>query len=137
MKVAFTTSNGAVVDGNFRKASSFSVWDIEPEESYYVTTVFVKADVADEDENIAARAEAIQDCAIVCAMQINGPAAAKLVTRNIHPMRTGDDVPVEEIIGRLQDVLKGAPPPWMRRHSSRMSLPVAIAGDSKVSPCRV
>ena len=115
MKVAFTTSNGAVVDENFRKASSFSVWDIGPQESYFVTTVFIKGDIADEDENIAARAEAIRDCAIVCAMQISGPAAAKLVTRNIHPLRTGANVPVEEIIGRLQDVMNASPAPWIRK----------------------
>lgn len=115
MKVAFTTSSGAIVDGNFRKSDSFSVWDIGPHESYYVTTVNIKADVGDEDDRITARAEALRGCAIVCAMQICGPSAAKLVARNIHPMKTGNCIAVEEIIGRLQDVLKGSPAPWIRK----------------------
>jgi nitrogen fixation protein NifX len=115
MKVAFTTSSGAIVDGNFRKSDSFSVWDIGPHESYYVTTVNIKADADNEDDRIATRAEALKECAIVCAMQICGPAAAKLVARNIHPMKTGNCISVEEIIGRLQEVLKGSSAPWIRK----------------------
>ncbi len=111
MKVAFTTSAGVMVDGNFRKSDSFSVWDIGPHEAYYVTTVTIKADPGNEDDRIAARAEALKECAIVCATQISGPAAAKLVARNIHPMKTGGCIAVEEIIGRLQGVLKGSPAP--------------------------
>lgn len=115
MKVAFTTSSGAIVDGNFRKSDSFSVWDIGPDESYYVTTLNIKADAVSEDDRIVARVEALKDCAIVCAKEISGPATAKLVARNIHPMKTGNSIAVEELIGRLQDVLKGAPAPWIRK----------------------
>jgi len=115
MKVAFTTSAGAIVDGNFCKSKSFSVWDIGPHEAYYVSTVNITADAENEDDRIAARAEALKECAIVYAVQINGPAAAKLVARKIHPMKTGDSIAVEEIIGKLQDVLRGSPAPWIRK----------------------
>lgn len=115
MNVAFATSSGAIVDGNFRKSDSFSVWDIGPYESYYVTTVNITTDADNEDDRITARAEALKDCTIVCATQICGPAAAKLVVRNIHPMKTGDCIAVEELIGKLQDVLKGSPAPWIRK----------------------
>jgi nitrogen fixation protein NifX len=119
MKVAFTTSSGVIVDGNFRKSDSFSVWDIGPDESYYVTTVNIKPDAGNEDDRIAARVEALKDCAIVYANQISGPAAAKLVARNIHPMKTGNSIAVEEIIGKLQDVLKGSPAPWLRKAQNK------------------
>jgi nitrogen fixation protein NifX len=115
MKVAFTSSTGAIIDGNFCKASSFSVWDIGPREAYYVTTVVIGTGAGNEDDRIAARAEALKECTIVYAMQINGPAAAKLVTRNIHPMKTGESIAVEEIIGRLQHVMRGSPAPWIRK----------------------
>ncbi|MDD2540872.1 MAG: NifB/NifX family molybdenum-iron cluster-binding protein [Desulfuromonadaceae bacterium] len=113
MKVAFTTSNGAVIDENFRKASSYSVWDIGPEESYYVTTVFIREDAVNEDDKINARVEALKECAIVCAKEINGPAAAKLVSRHIHPMKTGSRVAVGTIIDQLQDVLRSSSAPWI------------------------
>lgn len=115
MKVAFTTSAGALVDGNFRTANNYTVWDVGPRESYYVTTVTIKADGGSEDDRITVRAEALRECAIVCAREINGPAAAKLIGRNIQPLKTRVSVPLEEIITRLQDVLQGTPPPWLRK----------------------
>jgi nitrogen fixation protein NifX len=122
MKVAFTSSAGVIVDGNFCKSNSFSVWDIGPHEAYYVTTVIIKTDADNEDDRIAARAEALKECAIVYAMQINGPAAAKLVARNIHPMKTGDSIAIENIIVKLQDVLRGSPTPWLRKVQIKESL---------------
>ena len=115
MKVAFSTSTGVIVDGNFRKSSSFSVWDIGPDDSYYVTTISVPTDTGSEEELITARADALRECTIVCANRISGPAAAKLVARRIHPMKTGESVLVEEIISRLQRVLKGSPAPWLHK----------------------
>ncbi len=69
----------------------------------------------DEEDRIAARASAIADCAIVCTVQIGGPAAAKLVARRIHPMKTGTPVPIAEVVSKLQEVLRGTPPPWLRK----------------------
>ena len=115
MKVAFSTSTGVIVDGNFRNSSSFSVWDIGPDNSYYVTTISVPTGAGSEEEIITARADALKECTIVCAGQISGPAAAKLVARRIHPMKTGNRVLVEEIIGRLQQALKCSPAPWLHK----------------------
>lgn len=119
MKVAFSSSTGANVDENFRTANSFSVWDIRPRESYYITTRFVRIHGGSKDDRIAKRADAVSDCAIVCARQIGGPAAAKLVVRNIHPMKTNSAIPVEKVIERLQEVLSGAPAPWLRKAQAK------------------
>jgi len=69
----------------------------------------------DEEDRIAARAAAIAGCAIVYTMQIGGPAAAKLVARRIHPMKTNAEVPVADIVSKLQEVLQGNPPPWLKK----------------------
>lgn len=115
MKVAFTTSTGIEVDLNFRTSTSFTVWDVRPDEAYYVTTVRIADDAGCEDDRIAIRVKALSGCSIVCAREINGPAAAKLAAGNIHPLKTGVATPVEEIIGRLKNVLRGAPAPWIRK----------------------
>ncbi|HEX7598132.1 MAG TPA: hypothetical protein VF518_07945, partial [Polyangia bacterium] len=47
--------------------------------------------------------------------QIGGPAAAKLVARQIHPLKTAEDSPIASVVERLQGVLRGAPPPWLRK----------------------
>ena len=116
MKVAFTTSTGIEVDLNFRKSASFTVWDVGPDEAYYVTTVRISDDdTGCEDDRIAARVKALSGCSIVCVREISGPAAAKLAASSIHFLKTGTAVPVEEIIGRLKNVLRGTPAPWIRK----------------------
>ncbi len=115
MKVAFTSSSGETIDQHFGQCTHFQVWEIGPEVAERLGTVSTTNSDGDEEDRIAARADAIGDCAIVYTMQIGGPAAAKLVARKIHPMKTNTEVPVEEIIVKLQEVLKGNPPPWLRK----------------------
>lgn len=115
MKVAFTTTTGEMIDRHFGMSEGFQVWEIGPDEARYVETIAVGSHGDDEEDKIAARAEVLRECAIVYTMQIGGPAAAKLVARKIHPMKTNAVVPVSEIVGKLQEVLRGNPPPWLRK----------------------
>ncbi len=115
MKVAFTTSTGEAVDQHFGHATSFHVWEIGPDSAVPMGTVSPLITARDEEDKTVARAAALAGCAIVYTQAIGGPAAAKLVARRIHPMKTGTAVPVAEAIGRLQEVLRGKPPPWLRK----------------------
>jgi len=115
MKVAFTSSTGEMIDEHFGQSTGFQIWEIGPEEAHFLAKVGVIAAGGDEEDRIAARSDAIAGCAIVYTMQIGGPAAAKLVARKIHPMKTGTEMPVAEIVGKLQEVLRGNPPPWLRK----------------------
>jgi len=119
MKVAFSSSTGIVIDENFRKTRSFTIWDIGPQEAFYVNTVSVGPEPGSEESRLAVRADLLSHCSIVCSREINGPAAAKLVARQVHPMKTGLDTPVEEVIGKLQGVLKANPPPWLVKAQRR------------------
>jgi nitrogen fixation protein NifX len=115
MKVAFTSKTGEMIDQHFGMAESFAVWELGPDEAHPVETLRVDTTGNDEEDRIAARAELLADCAIVYTMQIGGPAAAKLVSRKIQPMKTNAEVPVAEIVAKLQQVLRSSPPPWLRK----------------------
>jgi nitrogen fixation protein NifX len=115
MKVAFTSSTGEMIDQHFGQCQNFYIWEIGPDEAKVVSTVTAITTAQDEEDRIAARTSALADCAIVYTMQIGGPAAAKLVAKRIHPMKTNTEVPVAEIVGKLQEVLQGNPPPWLRK----------------------
>ena len=115
MKVAFTSSTGETIDQHFGQCLHFHIWEISPEQATPLTTISTVTTAEDEEDRIAARANALGDCAIVYTMQIGGPAAAKLVAKKIHPMKTNTEVPIAEIVGRLQEVLRGNPPPWLRK----------------------
>jgi nitrogen fixation protein NifX len=121
MKVAFTSSTGEMIDEHFGQSTGFRIWEIGPDDAQFLTTVGVEVTGGDEEDRIAARSNAIVDCAIVYTMQIGGPAAAKLVARKIHPMKTTTEVPVAEIVGKLQEVLRGNPPPWLRKAMNKES----------------
>ena len=115
MKIAFTSSDGLNIDQHFGQATQFWVWEIGPESAGPVGAVAVLDTGSDEEDRIAARVTAIAGCAVVYTQQIGGPAAARLVARRIHPMMTQAEVPVAEVVARLQEVLRTRPPPWLRR----------------------
>lgn len=115
MKIAFTTKTGESIDLHFGQADTFHIWEVGPDKAFYLETVAVGEHGSDEEDRIAARANLLTDCAVVYTMQIGGPAAAKLIARRIYPMKTNVEVTLKESIERIQEVLKGNPPPWLRK----------------------
>ena len=115
MKIAFTTKTGESIDLHFGQAESFHIWEVGPDEAHFLETVGVGEHGSDEEDRISARASVLSDCAVVYTMQIGGPAAAKLIARRIHPMKTNVEVSLKESIERIQEVLRGNPPPWLRK----------------------
>jgi len=115
MKIAFTTSSGETIDQHFGQCQNFHVWEVGPDQAVFLETVSVDEQGGDEEDRISSRAKILADCAIVYTMQIGGPAAAKLIAQKIHPMKTNSEVGIKETIERFQEVLRGNPPPWLRK----------------------
>ena len=115
IRVAFTSTDGSCVDEHFGKAQRFAIWQIAPNVAEQVATVDADADTDDVEDKILRRAAAVAGCTIVYTTEIGGPAAAKLVARRIHPMKAPSGTPIESLVTRLQNVLKGRPPPWLRK----------------------
>lgn len=124
MKIAFTSSDGKTIDQHFGMATEYCIWEIGPDSAEFLTKVTPLITSDDEEDRTLARANAVAECAIVYTVQIGGPAAAKLVARKIHPMKTGTEVPIAEIVSKLQQVLKGTPPPWLRKAMGGEGTPV-------------
>jgi nitrogen fixation protein NifX len=127
MRVAFTSTDGRTIDQHFGMTPDFWLWEVAADTAVQVGRVSVLPvgdAVQDEEDRIAARANAIAGCAIVYTVQIGGPAAAKLVARRIHPMKTGTEVPIAEVVAKLQAVLQRNPPPWLRK---------AMSGDAVIA----
>ena len=127
MRIAFTSSDGITVDQHFGMTRDFRVWEVSPDAAREVSTVSALPVGEDEEDKIAARANAVAGCAIVYTVAIGGPAAAKLVAQRIHPLKTGTEVPIAEVVSKLQAVLRGTPPPWQR--TAMGGGPTASAGD--------
>jgi nitrogen fixation protein NifX len=115
MKVAFASSDGLQVNQHFGKATAFHVWDIQSNSAECVGRIEQQPFDHEDEDHILAKATALEGCSIACSMQIGGPAAAKLVARHIHPMKTNSEVPIAELVEKLQNVLRGAAPPWLAK----------------------
>jgi nitrogen fixation protein NifX len=115
MKIAFTSSTGEYIDQHFGQTENFLIWEVGPHEAHYLETLSIGPHGPDEEDRISARAKILTECAIVYTMQIGGPAAAKLVAQKIHPMKTNAVVSLPETVERIQEVLRGNPPPWLRK----------------------
>jgi len=121
MDVAFSTSTGILIDQDFHATTSFSVWHIGVDEACYAYSVPVQGQGNSRDDRISAKVTALQQCTIVCAQTISGPAIAKLAANKIHPIKTGAPVSVEEMITHLQEVLRSNPAPWLRKAEAQLT----------------
>lgn len=117
MKVAFATQDQQRVDAHFGWAKHLVVYDVQAEGYTFVET-FHFGDKLEEDgdeDKLLPKLEAIADCAILYVAAIGGSAAARVVAVKIHPIKVPQPEPILDILEKLQDVLKGTPPPWLRK----------------------
>lgn len=117
MKVAFASTDKVHIDEHFGQAEAFYLWDVGPDEASFSGIVQVKAEneAGHSDDKIEARAAALADCALVYVAEIGGPAAARLVAKKIHPIKSKDQEQIAAVVKRLQEVLRNNPPPWLKK----------------------
>jgi len=117
MKIAFATQDLQRVDAHFGWAKNLAVYEISPEGFNLIEAIQFSGDLQEDgnEDKLAPKIEAIKDCAILYVAAIGGSAAARIVAHKIHPIKVNEPEVITEILNRLQDVLKGEPPPWLRK----------------------
>ena len=117
MKIAFATQDKERVDAHFGWAKCIVVYEVSPEGHHFVES-FEFGDTLEEDgdeDKLAPKLEAVKDCAILYVAAIGGSGAARVVAMKIHPIKVPQPESIAEILDKLQTVLKGTPPPWLRK----------------------
>jgi nitrogen fixation protein NifX len=113
LRVAVASNTADQLDGHFGSAPRFLVYQVGRDTIKLIDVrPTLVADDA-EDKNVA-RSELINDCQIVYVQSIGGPAAAKVVRANVHPIKFPIPAPAREALARLQSTLD-TPPPWLAR----------------------
>ncbi|MBT9599410.1 MAG: nitrogen fixation protein NifX [Vitreoscilla sp.] len=117
MKVAFATQDQQRVDAHFGWARHLAVYEISPQGYQFVQDFGFGEDLAEDgnEDKLAPKLDAIRDCAIVYVAAIGGSAAARVVASKIHPVKVTQPEPILDILDKLQAVLGGTPPPWLRK----------------------
>ncbi|MFV1950428.1 MAG: nitrogen fixation protein NifX [Nitrospinota bacterium] len=115
MKIAFATKDMEHVNEHFGWAEIFAVYEIDTEQFRLVETLKFGEDLGDHEDKIQPKISSLLDCAIVYSANIGPVAAARLVKNKIHPVKSKGPESIMDILQRLQKVLQGAPPPWLRK----------------------
>lgn len=117
MKVAFATQDEQRVDAHFGWAKHLAIYDVTPEGFSFVQTFHFGEDLAEDgnEDKLAPKLDAIHDCAILYVAAIGGSGAARVVALKIHPIKVPQPEAILDILEKLQEVLKGTPPPWLRK----------------------
>jgi nitrogen fixation protein NifX len=117
MKIAFATQDHKHVDAHFGWAKTIAVYDVSENGHRFLEAVEFNGNLEEDgvDDKLTPKIEAIKDCAILYVAAIGGSGAARVVARNIHPIKVVEPEAIEVILDKLQAVLSGTPPPWLRK----------------------
>jgi nitrogen fixation protein NifX len=122
MKIAVATNDLKTVDAHFAGARNLAVYDVTPDGYRLVEAIRfdnrsnedgVHADI--DEDRITPRVDAVRGCALLFVLAIGGPAAAQVVSRKIHPVKVPRPEPIADVLERVQTMLSGSPPPWLRK----------------------
>ena len=117
MKIAFATQDMKRVDAHFGWARHIVIYEIGPDGYKFLQDMTFDGDLKEDgdEDKLAPKLEAVKDCAILYVAAIGGSGAARVVACNIHPIKVEKPELIEELLVKFQDVLKGSPPPWLRK----------------------
>jgi nitrogen fixation protein NifX len=123
LTTAFATADGVHVDTHFGRCARFDIYDVTAESVQLREIRSVAANETDnEDHRLQARLDALTGCALVCVASIGPAAAARVVRARVHPLKSDPSTTIASVLDRLQTVLQGTPPPWLRKLQNKSTV---------------
>ena len=114
IRVAIASNGGEDLDGHFGSCSRFLIYQVAADEQRLIDVRLTEDDIEAEDKN-KFRADLVRDCQVIYIVSIGGPAAAKVVRADVHPIKMPQGGKAREVIAELAKVIAGAPPPWLAK----------------------
>ena len=121
LRVAVATQDSKAVNAHFGSAKKFAVYEVTPTSSRFVEAVGFDT-ISDESgthnaevDKIGPKVAALAGCNLLFCLAIGGPAAAKVVSARIHPVKLSAPEAIESVIAKVQGMMTGDAPPWMRK----------------------
>jgi nitrogen fixation protein NifX len=112
--VACASNGGELLDGHFGSCRRFLVYQAAAGVQRLVAVRDIDTGAEVDDKN-AHRAELIRDCHVLFVASIGGPAAAKVVKQDIHPLKFPQGGNAREQVAILAELLADKPPPWLAK----------------------
>ncbi|MDY6939929.1 MAG: nitrogen fixation protein NifX [Cyanobacteriota bacterium] len=118
MKIAFATNDSVSINAHFGWASQVDVYEVDTDGYTFLETLEFQGDLKEDgnEDKLEPKLKALHDCTIVYVSAIGGSAAARLIRKNITPIKAepGADE-IQDVLARLVETLNGSPPPWLRK----------------------
>jgi nitrogen fixation protein NifX len=115
IRIACASNDFVNVDGHFGSCQQFMIYQVSKDEARLIDIRDTEQPHEVEDDKNRFRAELIKDCQVLYLVSIGGPAAAKIIKLGIHPIKLARALSLTEVLDELQNVLTGAPPPWLAK----------------------
>lgn len=112
VRVGVASNTAQALDGHFGSSLRFLVYQVSASENRLIEVrSTLEADLS--PEKIVARCQLIKDCAVLYAVSIGGPAAARVTKSNVHIMVVPEGGQALDALQKLQEILHKKPPPWL------------------------
>jgi len=115
IRIAVASNNGEQLDGHFGSCGRFLIYQVSPHEARLVDIRSTAQSPDKSDDKNDFRAEQIRDCDVLYVVSIGGPAAAKVVKRDIHPIKIPNGDTGRAVAENLCTILATNPPPWLAK----------------------
>ncbi|MBK1704014.1 dinitrogenase iron-molybdenum cofactor biosynthesis protein [Halochromatium glycolicum] len=116
IRVACASNGGELLDGHFGSCRRFLVYQVAAHGFKLIDCREIDpTSGAMQDDKNAYRASLIADCQILYVASIGGPAAAKVVKQDVHPIKRPQMGNAREHIAELAATLADKTPPWLAK----------------------
>ncbi len=127
MKVAFSTTDGIYANEHFGRSGLFAIYEVDENEyrfvemrSFAVGTdleIVRSRDTEEHESLVEKKIEKLSDCKIIYVTAVGGPSAARLIKKNIFPVKVKDDTRIVDELEKLKDSLKNKKIPWLQKNN--------------------
>ncbi|MBL8666077.1 MAG: nitrogen fixation protein [Rhodospirillales bacterium] len=140
LRIAITTDDLLQVDANFLDARQFVFYGLTPQKALFLDCVQFKdlqragagagagggkkgggrccaagAPAPAIGNSIDARIAALAGSSVLFTLAMSDPEAVRVADLGIFPVKLGSTRSIYEVLDRLQEMMKGSPPLWLRR----------------------
>lgn len=118
MKIAFTTTDRVHINAHFGATNEIDIYEISDDGYQFVETLTFNGEFKEDgnESKLTPKIEALAGCTIIYVMAIGGSAAARLIKKNVTPIKArSQEEEIAKVLNKLVKTLKGNPPPWLRK----------------------
>lgn len=115
LRAAFASSDGVTIDGHFGQSKLFFIYSFDDKGHFLQQVRRYRDEPGALEEGNEARARLLSDCHLLFCEAIGGPAAARVIRNNIHPIKIKPPMSIAQQLQALEKMLTERLPPWLAK----------------------